>query len=110
MRTHSIDVPHVGGSGSRENSVLEHLESLADRFNARRLLVIALLTTAAAGLILLTDPSLRTLVILYAWWGVSTIALFWSPLIRTTREWGEPIRMSTEVVDRVDAMWDELGL
>ena len=61
---------------------------LADRFNARRLLVIALLTTAVAGLVLLTEPALRTLVLLYAWWGVSTIALFWSPLIRTTREWG----------------------
>ena len=28
----------------------------------------------------------------------------------TTREWGTPIRMSDEVKQRVDAMWDELGL
>ena len=28
----------------------------------------------------------------------------------TTREWGEPIRMSEPVRARVDAMWDELGL
>ena len=28
----------------------------------------------------------------------------------TTREWGEPIRMSEDVRSRVDALWDELGL
>ena len=28
----------------------------------------------------------------------------------TTREWGSPITMSAEVKQRVDAMWDELGL
>jgi 4-hydroxy-3-polyprenylbenzoate decarboxylase len=28
----------------------------------------------------------------------------------TNREWGTPIVMSDEVKQRVDAMWDELGL
>ena len=28
----------------------------------------------------------------------------------TQREWGEPIRMSQDVVDRVDAIWQELGI
>jgi 4-hydroxy-3-polyprenylbenzoate decarboxylase len=28
----------------------------------------------------------------------------------TTREWGEPIKMSAEVVDRIDMLWAELGL
>ncbi len=28
----------------------------------------------------------------------------------TTREWGEPIRMSADVTKRVDAIWDELGI
>ncbi|GGA64311.1 3-octaprenyl-4-hydroxybenzoate carboxy-lyase [Neiella marina] len=28
----------------------------------------------------------------------------------TDREWGEPITMSQEVKDRVDAIWDELGI
>jgi len=28
----------------------------------------------------------------------------------TTREWGEPIKMSAEVIERVDALWAELGL
>lgn len=61
---------------------------LADRFAPRKMLAIALLTTAAGGLLLLTIPTLNTLVLLYAWWGITTIALFWAPLIRATREWG----------------------
>jgi 4-hydroxy-3-polyprenylbenzoate decarboxylase len=28
----------------------------------------------------------------------------------TTREWGEPIKMSAEVIDRIDTLWAELGL
>jgi len=28
----------------------------------------------------------------------------------TTRDWGEPIRMSTAVRERIDALWSELGL
>lgn len=28
----------------------------------------------------------------------------------TTREWGRPISMSAEVVDRIDDLWSELGL
>ena len=28
----------------------------------------------------------------------------------TTREWGEPIRMSDEVKQRIDTLWSELGL
>jgi len=28
----------------------------------------------------------------------------------TTRQWGKPIKMSAEVIDRIDAMWEELDL
>jgi len=28
----------------------------------------------------------------------------------TSREWGTPISMDTEVVEKIDAMWDELGI
>jgi len=28
----------------------------------------------------------------------------------TDREWGRKLRMSDEVIERVDAIWDELGL
>jgi 4-hydroxy-3-polyprenylbenzoate decarboxylase len=28
----------------------------------------------------------------------------------TSREWGQPIKMSRDVIDRIDTIWDELGL
>ena len=61
---------------------------LADRFRARAMLAVALTSTAAGGLVMMTVPSLSTLIVLYAYWGVTTNALFWAPLIRATREWG----------------------
>ncbi|MEM9591158.1 MAG: MFS transporter [Pseudomonadota bacterium] len=61
---------------------------LADKYPARILLAVALVSTAAGGLVLMTVPSFPTLVMLYAYWGVTTIALFWAPLIRATRQWG----------------------
>lgn len=61
---------------------------LADRFSARRLMAVALATTATGGAMLATIPSLQTLQLLYAFWGVTTILLFWAALIRATREWG----------------------
>ncbi len=61
---------------------------MADRFGARTMLAIALVTTAAGGVVLISIPTLSTLILLYAYWGVTTIALFWAPLIRATREWG----------------------
>ncbi len=61
---------------------------LADRFRARTLLAVALTSTAAGGLVMITVPPLSILMLLYAYWGITTIALFWAPLIRATREWG----------------------
>ncbi|MCF7761976.1 MAG: MFS transporter [Cephaloticoccus sp.] len=61
---------------------------LADRFAPRGLLAVALVTTAAGGLLLLVIPSPFQLQLLFAYWGFTTIALFWSALIRATREWG----------------------
>lgn len=61
---------------------------LADRFAARKLMVVALVATAIGGLALATIPSLAALKVLYGFWGVTTILLFWAPLIRATRAWG----------------------
>lgn len=61
---------------------------IADRFPARTMLTIALTSTAAGGLVMMAIPSRSTLAILYGYWGITTIALFWAPLIRATREWG----------------------
>lgn len=61
---------------------------LADRFSARRLLTAALLTTALGGAVFASIPSIEVLTALFGFWGISTILLFWSGLIRATREWG----------------------
>ncbi len=61
---------------------------LADRFSARRLMTAALVATGLGGLVLARIPSLGVLTLLFAFWGMTTILLFWAALIRATREWG----------------------
>ncbi len=61
---------------------------LADRFPARKLLSLSLWTTAGGGLYMATFPGYRGALILWAFFGVSTILLFWAALIRATRDWG----------------------
>lgn len=61
---------------------------LADRFSARRLMTAALLATAAGGIVFAQVPGTTVLGILFAYWGMTTILLFWAALIRATREWG----------------------
>ncbi|MCH7509695.1 MAG: MFS transporter [Proteobacteria bacterium] len=61
---------------------------LADRFPARKLLAFSLWTTAAGGLYMATFPGYRGALILWGFFGVSTILLFWAALIRATRDWG----------------------
>jgi len=62
---------------------------LADRFAAKKLMTVALISTGLFGGLLLGGPvSLTLLTALYAVWGLTTILLFWAALIRATREWG----------------------
>jgi len=61
---------------------------LADRFSARKLMAISLAATGIGGFYLATIPGPLGLAVLYGYWGVTTILLFWSALIRATREWG----------------------
>lgn len=61
---------------------------LADRFEARNLLVVALFATGLGGFYFAQIPDLQGLYYLYAFWGCSTILLFWGALIKATREWG----------------------
>lgn len=65
---------------------------LADKFSVRRLLTFSLLATAAGGLYLATIPGVNGLRILFAYWGMTTILLFWAALLRATREWGGATR------------------
>ena len=61
---------------------------LADRYAPRRLIAIALWTTALGGLVYATFPGFTVLRILYGYWGFTTIFLFWAPMIKATRVWG----------------------
>lgn len=61
---------------------------LADRFSARKMMSFALVATSLGGVVMAMSPSLSTLKMLYGFWGVTTILLFWAPLIRATRQWG----------------------
>lgn len=65
---------------------------IADAFSPRKLIAIALVSTGAGGLVMAADPSQATLNLLYAYWGFTTIALFWAALMRATREWGGEMR------------------
>lgn len=61
---------------------------LADRFSARSLLTVSLIATGLGGFYMATYPGTLGMAMLYAYWGVTTILLFWAALIRATREWG----------------------
>lgn len=61
---------------------------LADKFQPRKLIAVALWTTALGGFVYATFPSYNVLKILYGYWGFTTIFLFWSPMIKATRVWG----------------------
>ena len=61
---------------------------LADRFPARKLMSIALIATALGGFYVATYPPLAELKFLYAFWGATTILIFWAAMIKATRTWG----------------------
>ena len=50
---------------------------LADLFPARKLLTASLVTTAAGGIYFAQLPSFDGLWLLFAFWGLTTILLFW---------------------------------
>lgn len=61
---------------------------VADQFKPGRLMGIALILTALGGYFLAQYPSIRSLKYLYAYWGMTTIFLFWAAMIKATRMWG----------------------
>lgn len=61
---------------------------LADRFSPRVLIAWALLSTGLGGLFMAFTQSVGTLPWLYAFWGLTTILLFWAALIKATRALG----------------------
>lgn len=61
---------------------------LADRFPARKLLAFSLWSTAVGGLYMATFPGYVGSILVWGFFGVTTILLFWAALIRATRDWG----------------------
>ncbi|MEO1203149.1 MAG: MFS transporter [Pseudomonadota bacterium] len=62
--------------------------ALADRYEARSLMSVALIATGAGGLYMAMIPGPLGMGILYGYWGITTGFLFWGALIRATRMWG----------------------
>lgn len=62
--------------------------ALADRFSARSLMTMSLVATALGGAYLCTLPGLVGLYMVFAYWGMTSILLFWAALIKATRDWG----------------------
>lgn len=62
--------------------------TIADRFSARKLISLSLAATALGGFYLYTLPPLAGLYLVFAYWGLTTILLFWAALIKATRDWG----------------------
>jgi nitrate/nitrite transporter NarK len=61
---------------------------IADKWEPKKLVSLSLFLTAIGGFWMSLIPSIFALKILYAFWGISTILLFWSSLIKATRHWG----------------------
>jgi nitrate/nitrite transporter NarK len=61
---------------------------IADRYPSHKLIALSLWMTALGGFFMATLPNYFELVLLYAFFGFTTIILFWGALIRATREWG----------------------
>lgn len=60
---------------------------LADKFSPRRLMTVSLVITGAAGFYIATLPSYFICLIIYGFWGSCISLIFWSAMIKTTREW-----------------------
>jgi len=59
----------------------------ADRFPLKNLLIISLIATGLGGFSMLFIRSFEALLVIHAFWGVTSILTFWSALIKATRNW-----------------------
>lgn len=62
---------------------------ITDLVAPRKLMALALLLTGMGGLYMTTYPNYEGLLVLYGYWGVTTILLFWAAMIKATRIWGK---------------------
>lgn len=59
----------------------------ADKFSPRRLMTVALIICGAGGFYIATIPSYFICLIIYGFWGACISLIFWSAMIKATREW-----------------------
>ncbi len=62
---------------------------LADKFSARKLMSVAMWMTALGGFVMMQIPINQQLVWIYGFWGMTTIMLFWSAMLKATSNWGK---------------------
>ena len=58
---------------------------IADKFAPNRLMSVSLFATALGGLYLYQGPGHTGLMILFGYWGATTILLFWAAMLKATR-------------------------
>ncbi len=61
---------------------------IADHFSARKLMATSLVATAFGGVYFAQIPDEAGLMFLFAYWGLTSICLFWAAMIKATRGWG----------------------
>lgn len=57
---------------------------IADKVSPRKLLSASLVFTSLGGILMMTYPSYFLLQVLFAYWGFTTVFLFWAPMIKAT--------------------------
>lgn len=57
---------------------------IADKVSPRKLLSASLVFTSLGGILMMTYPSYLLLQVLFAYWGFTTVFLFWAPMIKAT--------------------------
>lgn len=62
--------------------------AIADYFSARKLMVASLIAMAIGSAYFYTIPTLAGLYFLFAYFGLTSILLFWAAMIKATRNWG----------------------
>ena len=60
---------------------------IADKVSPRILITFSLISTGLIGLYFATLPSYQISLIIHALWGITTTLLFWSAIVRVTRNW-----------------------
>lgn len=61
---------------------------IADRYPPKKLMALSLSGSAIGGFMMATLPDLYMINYIYGFWGITTIFLFWAPMLKMTREIG----------------------